>query len=146
MLFCVNDPAPLPESKGRRDFDRPTPSQALRALIERQMMLARWPGDRSHYRATDGAMDAVGAGLPGGMFLTGDQAIPLGDQLLQIESCGPGDLLPVRGAEQRGLVQPVRVPVDQRMIKYIRHAHALTALTGLPSGSKKRPAQKSSAS
>lgn len=25
MLFCVNDPAPLPGSKGRRDFDRPTP-------------------------------------------------------------------------------------------------------------------------
>ena len=67
-------------------------------------------------------MDAVGTGLPDDMFLTGDQAIPLGDQLLQIERCAPGDLLPVRGAEQRGLVQPVRVPVDQGMVEYIRHA------------------------
>ena len=109
-------------------------------------MLVRWPGDRSHYRATDGAMDAVDTGLPDGMFLTGDQAIPLRDQLLQIESRGPGDLLPVRGAEQRGLVQPVRVPVYHRMIEYICHAYALTALTGFPAESKKRPAQKSSAS
>ncbi len=91
-------------------------------------------------------MDAVCTGLLDGMFLTGDQAIPLRDQLLQIERCGPGDLFPVRGAEQWGLVQSVRVPVDQGMIEYIRHACALTALTGLPSGSKKRPAQKSSAS
>ena len=109
-------------------------------------MLVRWPGDRAHHHATDGAMDAVGAGLLDGMFLTGDQAIPLRDQLLQIESRGPGDLLPVRGAEQRGLVQPVRVPVDQGVVEYIRHAYALTALTGFPAESKKRPAQKSSAS
>ena len=109
-------------------------------------MLVRWPGDRSHYRATDGAMDAVDTGLPDGMFLTGDQAIPLRDQLLQIERGGPGDLFPVRGTEQWGLVQSSRVPVDQGMVEYIRHAYALTALTGFPAESKKRPAQKSSAS
>ena len=67
-------------------------------------------------------MDAVGAGLPGGMFLTGDQAIPLRDQLLQIERGGPGDLFPVQGTEQGGLVQSGRVPVDQGMVEYIRHA------------------------
>ena len=139
-------PRRCPEAKAVEILTALPPSQALRALVEGQTMLVRWPGDRAHHHATDGAMDTVGAGLLDGMFLTGDQAIPLRDQLLQIERCGPGDLLPVRGAEQRGLVQPVRVPVDQRMIKYIRHAHALTALTGLPSGSKKRPAQKSSAS
>lgn len=87
-------------------------------------MLIRWPGDRFHHCAAAGTVDSVRAGLPDGMFLTGDQAIPLRDQLLQIESRGPGDLLPVRGAEQRGLVQPVRVPVDQGMVEYIRHAHA----------------------
>lgn len=109
-------------------------------------MLVRWPGDRSHHRPADGAMDAVGAGLPDSMFLTGDQAIPLRDQLLQIECCAPGDLFPVRGTEQWGLVQTVCVPVDQGMVEYIRHAYALTALTGFPAESKKRPAQKSSAS
>lgn len=59
---------------------------------------------------------------------------------------GVGDLFPVRGTEQWGLVQSGRVPVDQGMVEYIRHAYALTALTGFPAESKKRPAQKSSAS
>lgn len=91
-------------------------------------------------------MDTVRAGLLYGMFLTGDQAIALRDQLLQIKSGGPGDLLPVRGAEQRRLVSAVRVPVDQRVKQDVRHGQDLAAATGLPSVSKKRPAQKSSAS
>lgn len=139
-------PRSCPKAKAVEILTALPPSQALRAFVERQAMLVRWPGDRSHHRATDGAMDAVGTGLPDGMFLTGDQAIPLRDQLLQIESRAPGDLFPVRGAEERGLVQSVRVPVDQGVVEYIRHAYALTALTGFPAESKKRPAQKSSAS
>lgn len=109
-------------------------------------MLVHRPGDRSHHRPTDGTMNAVCAGLLYGMFLTGDQAVPLGDQLLQIESGNPGDLLPVRGAEQRRLVQPVRIPVDERMKQNVRHGQDLAVATGLSSVSKKRPAQKSSAS
>ena len=91
-------------------------------------------------------MDAVDTGLLDAMFLTGDQAIPLRDQFLQIERGGPGDLLPVRGTEQWGLVRSGRVPVDQGMVEYIRPAYALTALTGFLAESKKRPAQKSSVS
>lgn len=54
-------------------------------------MLVHRPGDRSHHRPTDGTMNAVCAGLLYGMFLTGDQAVQLGDQLLQIESEDPSD-------------------------------------------------------
>lgn len=109
-------------------------------------MLVHRPGDRSHHRPTDGTMNAVCAGLLYGMFLTGDQAVQLGDQLLQIESEDPSDFLTVRAAEQRRLVQSVRIPVDQRVKQDVRHGQELTAATGLPSVSKKRPAQKSSAS
>lgn len=62
-------------------------------------MLVRWPGDRSHHRTADRTMDTVRAGLLYGMFLTGDQTVPLRDQLLKIERRGPDDLPPVRGAE-----------------------------------------------
>lgn len=109
-------------------------------------MLVHWPGDRSHHRAAGGTVDAVRAGLLDGMLITGDQAVPLRDELLQIESGGLGDLLPVRGAEQRGFIFAVCVPVDQRVKQDVRHDQDLAALTGLPSVSKKRPAQKSSAS
>ncbi len=109
-------------------------------------MLVHWPGDRSHHRAAGGTVDAVRAGLLDGMFLTCDQAVTLRDQLLQIEGRGTGDLLPIWGAEQRGFIFAVRVPVDQRVKEDVRHGQDLAALTGLPSESKKRPAQKSSAS
>ena len=109
-------------------------------------MLVHWSGDRSHHRAAGGTVDAVRTGLLDGMLFTGDQAVPLRDELLQIEGGGPGDLLPVRGAEQRGFILAARVPVDQRVKQDVCHGQDLDALTGLPSVSKKRPAQKSSAS
>lgn len=109
-------------------------------------MLVRWPGDRSHCRSADRAMDAVSVSLLSRMCLTSDQAVETWDKLLQIEGRDPGDLLPVRGCEQRRFILSVRVPVDQWVKEDVGHAQDLVALTGFPSVSKKRPAQKSSAS
>lgn len=121
-------------------------SAAVWALVQGKPMLIRRPGDRFHHRAATGAMNAVLAGLLVGVRLPRNQAIPLRDKFFQIECGNLGDLFPLWRGKQRRLVFSVRVPVNERMKEDVGHGKVLAALTGSPSESKKRLAQKSSAS